>query len=544
MKISVEKVICSGALGKCEVVSGKSYLDNPIEYIEVLESPSGYKWLQPNVIVLSTIYPLRNNQKEQSLLIKRLSEVGTAAIAIKPERFIPEIPNFMLEDSERYGIPVIKLPFEVSFGKAISMVSNLLLDNNTEILLQTLENGQAFLELLQAGANIDSIIKKLSDIAGCSILLEDKDFQLVMNAFSEQDTDIASILTENKKVKKSMLLDKAAIYSKQAVFYNPNKSRYSYLVAPLKYNSDLLGYITLIDEKAKKTILPRAIQKSMLISAANTVALGMAMDRMQKEQRKEKMHSILNLLLNGGQGGEQLASVWLDELSVEKDSRYVVIRLSAEREQSEQKNVQINANHILAGIIERTFEKEYILPKEYEFILIHKLINETVFRQEVEQRCKEVEKEIAPFDPEIRILAEIGGACDNVLRVADSYQQALAVHQLRGKGRFLNQVLFYDDVNIYSFFLQYKNKKRLQEYVDKYLKSILTVEDMKFGVLDTLEVYLSCGRSMEETARKMGLHVNTMKYRIKKIKDLLPGTLDDPEYAFNLQLAITIYHTL
>ena len=196
------------------------------------------------------------------------------------------------------------------------------------------------------------------------------------------------------------------------------------------------------------------------------------------------------------------------------------------------------------NLIERTFEKEYILPKEYEFILIHKLINETVFRQEVEQRCKEVEKEIAPFDPEIRILAEIGGACDNVLRVADSYQQALAVHQLRGKGRFLNQVLFYDDVNIYSFFLQYKNKKRLQEYVDKYLKSILTVEDMKFGVLDTLEVYLSCGRSMEETARKMGLHVNTMKYRIKKIKDLLPGTLDDPEYAFNLQLAITIYHTL
>ena len=63
------------------------------------------------------------------------------------------------------------------------------------------------------------------------------------------------------------------------------------------------------------------------------------------------MHSILNLLLNGGQGGEQLASVWMDELSVEKDSRYVVIRLSAEREQSEQKNVQINANHILAGII-------------------------------------------------------------------------------------------------------------------------------------------------------------------------------------------------
>ncbi len=56
-------------------------------------------------------------------------------------------------------------------------------------------------------------------------------------------------------------------------------------------------------------------------------------------------------------------------------------------------------------------------------------------------------------------------------------------------------------------------------------------------LLDTLRIYLRCGRSKAETAKKLFVHVNTVKYRIAQIQEITGLDLSDDEIALSLLLA-------
>ena len=57
-------------------------------------------------------------------------------------------------------------------------------------------------------------------------------------------------------------------------------------------------------------------------------------------------------------------------------------------------------------------------------------------------------------------------------------------------------------------------------------------------LLETLKVYLDCSRSKTETAKKLFVHVNTVKYRIAQIQDILQLNLSDDPTAFQLSLSL------
>ena len=56
-------------------------------------------------------------------------------------------------------------------------------------------------------------------------------------------------------------------------------------------------------------------------------------------------------------------------------------------------------------------------------------------------------------------------------------------------------------------------------------------------LLDTLRIYLRCGRSKAEAAKKLFVHVNTVKYRITQIQEITNLDLSDDETALSLLLA-------
>lgn len=63
-------------------------------------------------------------------------------------------------------------------------------------------------------------------------------------------------------------------------------------------------------------------------------------------------------------------------------------------------------------------------------------------------------------------------------------------------------------------------------------------------LLDTLQVYLRCGRSKSSAAKELFVHVNTVKYRIAQIQEITGMDMNDDETALTLMLAFKMleYH--
>jgi DNA-binding PucR family transcriptional regulator len=59
-------------------------------------------------------------------------------------------------------------------------------------------------------------------------------------------------------------------------------------------------------------------------------------------------------------------------------------------------------------------------------------------------------------------------------------------------------------------------------------------------ILDTLAAYLETGASVEAAARQLFVHPNTVRYRLRRVTDVVGLTPTDPRDAFTLRLALTL----
>lgn len=59
-----------------------------------------------------------------------------------------------------------------------------------------------------------------------------------------------------------------------------------------------------------------------------------------------------------------------------------------------------------------------------------------------------------------------------------------------------------------------------------------------------LELYLSCGKNINQAARKACVHKNSMYYRISKMEEKFGFSLADEETCFSLQLSLKILKLL
>ena len=59
-------------------------------------------------------------------------------------------------------------------------------------------------------------------------------------------------------------------------------------------------------------------------------------------------------------------------------------------------------------------------------------------------------------------------------------------------------------------------------------------------LLQTLRTYLDCGRSLESTSKALFVHANTVRYRLKRIGEIIEADATDARSAFVLQTALLI----
>jgi DNA-binding PucR family transcriptional regulator len=59
-------------------------------------------------------------------------------------------------------------------------------------------------------------------------------------------------------------------------------------------------------------------------------------------------------------------------------------------------------------------------------------------------------------------------------------------------------------------------------------------------VLETVAAYLDAGRSVEAAARKLFVHPNTVRYRLRRARELTGWDPLDPREGYVLQMALTV----
>ncbi len=139
----------------------------------------------------------------------------------------------------------------------------------------------------------------------------------------------------------------------------------------------------------------------------------------------------------------------------------------------------------------------------------------------------------------------VGEICNQVGDFPRSYRQAKLALRIQQRTGAEPQATAIESLGAYQLFGESSDVDALEDFVMRWLGPLLDYDAKKNAELVlTLDRYLAAGRSYDVSARSIGVHRNTLKYRLQRIRDISQLDLRDPDTVFNLQLATRAWTVL
>lgn len=100
------------------------------------------------------------------------------------------------------------------------------------------------------------------------------------------------------------------------------------------------------------------------------------------------------------------------------------------------------------------------------------------------------------------------------------------------------KVIAFDELVAYRLFFTVE-RSLLEDMIQQVLGPLLNEDNNKVtGLLPTITGYIRSGGSLQHTAEKCYIHLNTVKYRLKRVESLLGMDLSNPEDRFKIDFAL------
>ena len=149
-------------LQKSRVIAGARGLDNIVQSVNVMEVPDILEWVHPGELLVTTMYPLRDDDAAIETLVSHLAKKGLAGLAVTPSDYMDEFPESMVHSANELGFPLIELPEKVSFIDIIQPITSEILKLQANELIESEEIHRQFIDLVLSGGTYKDIAQGIA----------------------------------------------------------------------------------------------------------------------------------------------------------------------------------------------------------------------------------------------------------------------------------------------------------------------------------------------------------------------------------------------
>ena len=133
----------------------------------------------------------------------------------------------------------------------------------------------------------------------------------------------------------------------------------------------------------------------------------------------------------------------------------------------------------------------------------------------------------------------IGNLASSVGELARSHLEARQALRLTRRAGGRGRVASYRSLGAFRLLLEVQSPEALRRFVDELLGTLLKyAQSRDTPLLETLEALSSARWVRRAAARNLGIHINSMSYRVERIQALTGLQLDDPETRVAISIAL------
>lgn len=133
----------------------------------------------------------------------------------------------------------------------------------------------------------------------------------------------------------------------------------------------------------------------------------------------------------------------------------------------------------------------------------------------------------------------VGEIVDHAEKIGKSYHQASKIRKLREMKKLPDELMYYDELDVYKILIGIENNEILESFCDKTIGSLIEYDRKNdTALVTTLETYLNSDCSVKRTSEELFLHKNTINYQLRRIGEILGKNILSERVRLSLMLAL------
>lgn len=531
MSITVAEALRFDCLRNVKVIAGHDGLHRIIRYVNVMEVPDIINWISGDELLLTTGYPLKDTMDSFVDLIARLSEKNLAGLAIKPHRFLENLPEKAIAQANALNFPILELPPEARFDEIICELMSEVVNRDYSVIKRTEEIHQAFTHLVLSGGEFQEIAHALAQICIAHVKI-----------YSEFEELLAEAWPINKKN-----------YQNAEIINDSRPADNTSLERPVHLHHRIIATI-------KLTTLDRLVENEDVVAverAATIVALVFLKKHAAAEVETKFRDDFLDDLVNGEietketvlqRGrffGLDLSLPYLLYI-IDVDSFEDIFLKKLEQDEKKSHTLILKLfNFVYKAFFSRAAES-IVWGRSDSIIVLYPFQGGDETSKESIQKFsnsigEQIKKAVNNNITEFTVSIGIGSFNRDIMEIHNSYREAITAIRV-GKAIWgKNGVYHYDNLGVYRLLYQFPDRMELMKYAQSIIGKLLRYDqDRGTMFVQTLEMYLANNNNQKETAKKMFVHPKTLSYRLRRIEEILDISLSSTESCFSLYMALKI----
>jgi DNA-binding PucR family transcriptional regulator len=143
--------------------------------------------------------------------------------------------------------------------------------------------------------------------------------------------------------------------------------------------------------------------------------------------------------------------------------------------------------------------------------------------------------------PTLTIAWGVGEIAASPTALARSYQEAKTACDVGVRLRGQGSITFASDTALDRVLLRISQEPESYRMYQRYLAPLLEYQDgSRVSLVETLQTYFSYQRNVTETAKQLGIHRQTLLYRLEKVEQLLNCSLRESKDVLAIELCLRL----
>lgn len=532
MSLTVKECLKLSPLDRFNVLTNDIGLKRPVTMVSILDAVDSVYWFKGGELTMTNAFAFKDQPQKLVEILPILADRGVAALAIKVNRFLFTLPDGLLEQAMKCGLPLLRMPDDCSYCDVLAPLYNEIYFRNLAAKTRAINN--AFQDCIATGMGLCGLTDILSRRIGFTVLVAD-------------NSDC--ILASSGKLSTSIELGPGS--SLQRVFEclgTMKVFRYSLARTAQKY-----GSLIIVGTNER---LPRQAEE---IIEHSLVVFTLEMIRETQDREVAACDFLYSVLIGKMRDHETILKKMV-QYKLNYFSKYFCILIflhelqdvyNTEDELLVKPNLQ-PAQDQLEKTLAKGFRGENI--ETLIFNGAHGIVilcpsdkkgNSQASLKEAMALVSKTAENCNFGVPGLQISMGVSSACRELPKCNGAYDEALKALKIGMKITGVGSVTHFGDLGLYRIMTTIDNKDELEGL---YRHSIgkLVEYDLHNGTtfLVSLQVYCESNFNIKKTAEKLHLHYNSLQYRLKKISEITGIDLGSSEGIFQLMIGLKIKQIL